>query len=56
MVTYIIPVFATLIGVLALNEHLAWNQPIGAAIVLLGVAVAQGVHVGRRSTTPGGER
>jgi len=56
MVTYIIPVFATLIGVLALNEHLAWYQPVGAAIVLLGVAVAQGVHVGRRSTTPGGER
>jgi len=56
MVTYIIPVFATLIGVLVLNEHLAWYQPVGAAIVLLGVAVAQGVHIGRRSTTPGGER
>ena len=56
MVTYIIPVFATLIGVLVLNEHLAWYQPVGAAIVLLGVAVAQGVHVGRRATTPGGDR
>ena len=56
MVTYIIPVFATLIGVLVLNEHLAWYQPVGAAIVLLGVAVAQGVHIGRRPNTVGGER
>jgi drug/metabolite transporter (DMT)-like permease len=44
MVTYIIPVFATLIGALVLGEQIAWYQPIGAAIVLLGVAVAQGVR------------
>ncbi len=43
MVTYLIPVFATVIGVTVLGEHLAWFEPVGAAIVLLGVAIAQGV-------------
>ena len=42
MVTYLIPVVATAIGVLVLGEGLAWFQPVGAAIVLLGVAIAQG--------------
>jgi drug/metabolite transporter (DMT)-like permease len=41
MVTYLIPVVATAIGVLVLGEDLAWFQPVGAAIVLLGVAIAQ---------------
>jgi drug/metabolite transporter (DMT)-like permease len=41
MVTYLIPVFAVAIGVLVLREHLSWYQPVGAAIVLLGVAVSQ---------------
>ena len=47
MVTYIIPVFATLIGALILSERIAWYQPIGAVFVLLGVAVAQGVGLRR---------
>ncbi len=42
-VTYLMPVVATLVGVLVLHEHLVWNQPVGAAIVLAGVAVSQGV-------------
>ncbi|MEO3747167.1 DMT family transporter [Plantactinospora sp. B5E13] len=42
-VTYVIPIFAVLIGVVALREHLAWYQPVGAAIVLAGVAVSQGL-------------
>lgn len=46
-VTYLIPVFAVLIGALVLHERLNWHQPVGALIVLLGVAVAQGL-VGRR--------
>jgi drug/metabolite transporter (DMT)-like permease len=40
-VTYLIPFFATLIGVIGLDEHLTWYQPVGAAIVLAGVAVSQ---------------
>ncbi|SCG59262.1 DMT family transporter [Micromonospora coxensis] len=50
-VTYLIPVFAVLIGALALGERLNWHQPVGALVVLLGVAVAQGL-VGRRRLRP----
>ncbi|HKP89282.1 MAG TPA: DMT family transporter [Thermoleophilaceae bacterium] len=41
-VTYVVPLFATVLGVLVLDEHLSWNQPMGAAVVLLGVALTQG--------------
>lgn len=46
-VTYLIPVFAVLIGALVLDERLNWHQPVGALVVLLGVAVSQGM-LGRR--------
>jgi drug/metabolite transporter (DMT)-like permease len=52
MVTYLIPVFATVIGVLVLSEELAWFQPVGAAVVLLGVAITQGVGRPSRGGTP----
>jgi drug/metabolite transporter (DMT)-like permease len=42
MVTYLIPVFATVAGVAILGEHLAWYEPVGALVVLAGVAVSQG--------------
>lgn len=41
-VTYLIPVFSTLLGVLVLREPLTWYEPIGAMVVLVGVAVSQG--------------
>jgi len=41
-VTYLIPLFSTAFGVALLGEALTWHQPVGAAVVLLGVAVAQG--------------
>ncbi|MFD6416297.1 DMT family transporter [Streptomyces sp. NPDC060194] len=40
-VTYFIPVVATAAGVLVLGEHLHWNTPVGAVIVLAGAALAQ---------------
>jgi len=49
-VTYLMPVVATLVGVLILHEHLHWNQPAGAAVVLAGVAIAQGLRLRRRPT------
>jgi drug/metabolite transporter (DMT)-like permease len=52
MVTYLIPVFATVIGVLVLGEELAWFQPVGAAVVLVGVAIAQGVGRPSRGDRP----
>jgi drug/metabolite transporter (DMT)-like permease len=42
-VTYLIPLVATAIGILALGESLQWNQPAGAALVLSGVAISQGL-------------
>jgi drug/metabolite transporter (DMT)-like permease len=52
MVTYLIPVFAVLAGVLVLGETLTWFQPVGALVVLAGVAIAQGVVRLRRPTRP----
>ncbi len=43
MVTYLMPIFAIIVGVLVLDEHLTWYQPVGALVVLCGVAVSQGV-------------
>ncbi|WP_198675898.1 DMT family transporter [Kribbella monticola] len=43
MVTYVMPIFAIIVGVLVLDEHLTWYQPVGALVVLFGVAVSQGV-------------
>ncbi|KUL48662.1 hypothetical protein ADL22_09240 [Streptomyces sp. NRRL F-4489] len=41
MVTYFVPVIATASGVALLNEHLSWNTPVGALIVLAGAALTQ---------------
>ncbi|MFC6236587.1 DMT family transporter [Longivirga aurantiaca] len=42
-VTYAMPVVSTAAGVLLLGEALTWNQPVGALIVLSGVALVQGL-------------
>jgi drug/metabolite transporter (DMT)-like permease len=34
LVTYVIPIFSTVLGVTILSETVTWNQPVGAAIVL----------------------
>ncbi|MDX3239664.1 DMT family transporter [Streptomyces sp. ME03-5709C] len=41
MVTYLIPVIATAAGVALLDEHLTWNEPAGALVVLAGAALTQ---------------
>jgi drug/metabolite transporter (DMT)-like permease len=53
-VTYLIPLVSTSLGVLVLGEELTWNQPVGGAIALVGVALAQGLVGARRTkaTTP----
>ncbi|WP_159450118.1 DMT family transporter [Demequina sp. NBRC 110056] len=40
-VTYVVPVVATVLGVVVLGERLHWYEPVGAAIVLTGVWLAQ---------------
>jgi len=41
-VTYLTPLFAIAVGSAFLGETVAWHEPIGGLVVLLGVAVAQG--------------
>lgn len=41
-VTYLLPVFAVVSGVIILDEHITWNQPAGAVLVLAAIAVTQG--------------
>lgn len=55
-ITYVIPIFSTLAGVLILHERLTWNQPFGALLIILGAAASQGrlrylVHQRRRSVS-----
>ncbi len=47
-VTYLVPVVTVALGIVVLGETLTWNLPVGAAIVLLGVAIAQGLLRRRR--------
>ncbi|MFI7578155.1 DMT family transporter [Micromonospora sp. NPDC049497] len=54
MVTYLIPLFAVLVGAVVLDERMTWHQPVGALVVLLGVAVSQGLVGRRRTPTPAG--
>jgi drug/metabolite transporter (DMT)-like permease len=41
MVTYFVPVVATAVGVVLLDERLTWSTPVGAVIVLAGAALTQ---------------
>jgi drug/metabolite transporter (DMT)-like permease len=48
MVTYIVPVFGVLLGVLVLHEQLTWNTYVGFGLILVGVMVVNGVLKWRR--------
>ena len=41
-VTYVTPVVAVIVGLIFLQEKLHWYEPVGALVVLLGAAIAQG--------------
>jgi drug/metabolite transporter (DMT)-like permease len=41
-VTYLTPVVAVIVGVVFLRESLAWYEPVGGLVVLLGAAIGQG--------------
>jgi len=49
-VTYLIPIFGTLLGWLALDESLGWNALAGAALVITGIGLAE--HAARRAAVP----
>lgn len=40
-VTYLLPVFAAISGVVVLNESISWNQPLGAVVILAAIALTQ---------------
>ncbi|WP_369826345.1 DMT family transporter [Cellulomonas sp. PSBB021] len=41
-VTYLTPVVGVALGMAVLGEHLAWHEPVGGVLVVVGVVVAQG--------------
>jgi drug/metabolite transporter (DMT)-like permease len=41
-VTYVTPIVGVIIGVLVLHEEVSWHEPVGALVIILGAAVAQG--------------
>ena len=40
-VTYLTPIVGITLGVVALGDRFGWNQPIGAALVIIGILVSQ---------------
>lgn len=52
-VTYLTPVVGVLLGVLVLDESLSWNEPLGAVLVVAGIALGQGLL--RRRSVPAGQ-
>lgn len=40
-VTYLTPVVGVALGVLVLSEQVNWNEPVGALLVVLGIAISQ---------------
>lgn len=51
-VTYLTPVVGVVLGILVLDEPLAWNQPAGAVLVVLGILAAHGRLSPRRAREP----
>ncbi|GHF47010.1 drug/metabolite transporter (DMT)-like permease [Amycolatopsis bartoniae] len=52
-VTYVTPIVGVVLGIVVLGEPLAWHQPAGAALVIVGILAAHGrLRVARSSTAP----
>lgn len=51
-VSYLVPVFAVLSGVVLLDESLTWNLLVGGLVVLVGVAYAENRFTRRPAATP----
>ena len=41
MITYLVPVFAVILGVSVLGEEIGWNEPVGGLVILAGVALSR---------------
>jgi drug/metabolite transporter (DMT)-like permease len=53
-VTYLTPLVGVVLGVVLLGESLTWNQPVGALVVVLGIAISQDLLTGRGSVQASG--
>jgi drug/metabolite transporter (DMT)-like permease len=55
-VTYFTPLVGVVLGAVVLGEAVAWNEPVGALIVITGIALSQGrlrwPQPGHRAATP----
>lgn len=51
-VTYVAPVVAVIIGVTLLSEHLTWNEPAGAAVIIAGAVLVGGKSRSRPEPGP----
>ncbi len=52
-VTYLTPVVGVLLGIVVLHESLSWNEPLGAVLVVAGIAVGQRLIPTRRAARAG---
>lgn len=52
-ITYVVPIFATILGVTVLGEALHWYEPVGAGVILAGVALATTTSRSRRPRSVG---
>lgn len=50
-VTYLIPIIGVLLGVLVLRETVTWNEPLGAVLVIAGIALTR-LTVRQATTSP----
>ncbi len=54
-VTYLVPIFAVIVGAAFLGETVHWYEPLGAALILLGAAISQDrLRRRRRGVSPPG--
>jgi drug/metabolite transporter (DMT)-like permease len=54
-VNYLVPIFSVIVGAVALAEPVSWNVPVGGAVVIAALALAEGrisTLVGRTSGAP----
>lgn len=52
-VTYLTPVVGVVLGVLVLGERVRWNEPVGGVVILVGIALASGLLLRRRTAVAG---
>jgi drug/metabolite transporter (DMT)-like permease len=55
-VTYLTPLVGVVLGVVLLGETVTWNQPVGALVVVLGIAISQDLLARRPAVAAPPER